>query len=256
MRFSRPAERPLGLPGHPGDGCPDVLAFKHLAAPGIARSSRRQKPPCASLTTGEPSTELPRHRKKRGPAYKISSRSHPHAFTCIRQAAHRDPTRCAAIGATKRARRRRWSWRHGHFRSSPAPSPAYSREPKTTARVREELTRAVAHVARRPIELLLGGHGGRRGRIRRGGVTGRGARTRPLDAVLDDPALERVTGDAEELSGFDDASGGRQGFHAKQSFSSVEVPVFEDEAHGGRVGENHWAGKAEIVRALYKNTRV
>jgi len=104
--------------------------------------------------------------------------------------------------------------------------------------------------------LLLCGHRGGRGRVRRGRVTGRGARTRPLDAVLDDPALERVTGDAEELSGFDNASRGRQGFHAKQTFSSVEVPVFEDEAHGGRVGENHWSGKAEIVRALYKRTRV
>ena len=51
-------------------------------------------------------------------------------------------------------------------------------------------------------------------------------------------ALERVASDSEELSGFDDAPGGRKGFHAEESFGGVEVPIFEDEAHDGRIGEN------------------
>jgi hypothetical protein len=74
--------------------------------------------------------------------------------------------------------------------------------------------------------------------------------------VLDDATLEGVAGDSEELSGFDDAPGGGQGFHAEQSFSGVEVPVFEDEAHEGRIGENRETGKDEIVRTLYKITPV
>ena len=44
--------------------------------------------------------------------------------------------------------------------------------------------------------------------------------------MLDDATLEGVAGDSEELSGFDDAPGGGQGFHAEQSFGGVEVPVF------------------------------
>ena len=51
-------------------------------------------------------------------------------------------------------------------------------------------------------------------------------------------------------------AGGRQGFHAEESFSGVEVPVFEDEAHEGRIGENRETGKDEIVRVLYKITRL
>jgi len=72
--------------------------------------------------------------------------------------------------------------------------------------------------------------------------------------VLDDATLERVTRDAEELSGFDDASGGRKGFHAEQSFGGVEVPIFEDEAHGGRIGERLETWKDETVRQLGKKT--
>ena len=114
--------------------------------------------------------------------------------------------------------------------------------------------RAVAVNWARLGPILLGGD--RRGGagVRRGRVTGRGARARPLDAVLDDATLEGVAGDSEELSGFDDAPGGGQGFHAEQSFSSVEVPIFEDEAHGGRIGEKRETWKDETVRVLGKNT--
>ena len=72
--------------------------------------------------------------------------------------------------------------------------------------------------------------------------------------MLDDATLEGVAGDAEELSGFNDAPRGGKGFHAEQSFSSVEVPIFEDEAHGGRIGENRETWKDETVMALGKNT--
>ena len=102
----------------------------------------------------------------------------------------------------------------------------------------------------------LGGHRCGGAGVRRRRVTGGGIRTGPLDAVLDDATLEGVAGDSEELSGFDDAPGGRQGFHAEESFSGVEVPVFEDEAHEGRIGENRETGKDEIVRVLYKITRL
>ena len=51
-------------------------------------------------------------------------------------------------------------------------------------------------------------------------------------------------------------AGGRKGFHAEQSFGGVEVPVFEDEAHGGRIGERSETRKDETVSRLAKRTRL
>lgn len=79
MRFPRPAERPPGLPRHAGDRRPTMLDSTHPGPSITAPRSPHQEQSCASTTVREPMTEAPRHRKKRGPAYKISTRSHPSA---------------------------------------------------------------------------------------------------------------------------------------------------------------------------------
>ena len=53
----------------------------------------------------------------------------------------------------------------------------------------------------------------------------------PADAVLDDAALERVAGDAEQLGGFDDAARGGEGGLAEEALGDGEVVVVEDDVH-------------------------
>ena len=74
--------------------------------------------------------------------------------------------------------------------------------------------------------------------------------------MLDDATLERVTRDAKQLSGFDNAPGSVERFHAEQTFSSIEVQVFEDEAHGRRIGERSGTRKDEFVMQLNKESVV
>ena len=55
----------------------------------------------------------------------------------------------------------------------------------------------------------------------------------PVDLVLDDPTLEGVAGDAKQVGGFYDATGGRQGLLTEKTFGVGEVEAFEGEAHDG-----------------------
>jgi hypothetical protein len=144
VRFSRPARRPLGHPRHPGDRRSNVRIYKHETAPSPARGSPPLPAPMREHDRSTPATNAPRHRKKRCPPYKISQRSYaPHPPG---RALPFDPIR-AAIDTDERTHRRRCARSSTHSGRSPAPSPPMrrnSREPKTTARVREDLTRAVA----------------------------------------------------------------------------------------------------------------
>lgn len=54
---------------------------------------------------------------------------------------------------------------------------------------------------------------------------------RPLDAVLDDPALERVTGDAKQLGRFDDAATCSQGGCAEETLGFAEIQILENDRH-------------------------
>lgn len=51
----------------------------------------------------------------------------------------------------------------------------------------------------------------------------------PLDAELDDPALEGVASDPEEPCGADDVTGGGQRLDTQATFGVLEVEVFKDE---------------------------
>ena len=57
------------------------------------------------------------------------------------------------------------------------------------------------------------------------------ARARPLDLVLDDAALERVTSDAQQVRGFDDAACSNEGFLTKFALGVSEVEGFENDRH-------------------------
>lgn len=61
-----------------------------------------------------------------------------------------------------------------------------------------------------------------RGHRRRG-------RARPVDAELDDAALERVSRDAEKLSSTDDAAGEAERLGAQPALRGFKVEVFEDD---------------------------
>lgn len=103
-----------------------------------------------------------------------------------------------------------------------------------------------------PAPAVSGGLSAHRDGIARLGAAGPG----PLDTVLDDPALEGVTGDSKQLSGFDDATGRVERFHAEEAFGGIEVQVFEDEAHGGRIGQGMGTGKDVFVSRHPKRTVV
>ena len=69
----------------------------------------------------------------------------------------------------------------------------------------------------------------------------------PVDLVLDDPTLERVPGDPEQVGSFDDAARGGEGLLTKEAFGVGEVEAFEVEAHAGSLDTDPGADKDEIV---------
>ena len=86
-----------------------------------------------------------------------------------------------------------------------------------------------------------------RGTIGRGGsvlASERHARVRahlqrwPLDPVLEHPALEGVTRDAQQLGGLRDAAGARERALAQQALGLAEVEVFQEDRHHPPIGES------------------
>lgn len=74
---------------------------------------------------------------------------------------------------------------------------------------------------------------GNRGCLRSGG---------PLDPVLDHPPLQRVTSDAQQLSGLDDAARAVESLLAQQPLGFAEVEVFQEDRHAHSICEIELVG--------------
>jgi hypothetical protein len=233
----RPAgSRPRSAGGRPGVGGPPSESDRRLVGGAELGPNARPRSQDAQVALISRGVSCAERSVARGWPWRAS------ALTTAGSSA--DPARSRA--RTRAIQRLTGAIAGNHWRGSSRSSAEFKRENGESARwVTTSRSRGPA------VGRLLGSSRGDRAlslKRRRSALAG------PLDAVLDDPALERVTGDSEQAGRFDNAAGGGEGFLAEEAFGFVELVAFEVEAHASSIGKDPGPAEDENVFGLHKKS--